>query len=62
MPIENKRDYKDILKKASKFWRTEYLYGYIQCLHTHGYIEIKESMDLIDYATELGLQKLRVKP
>ena len=61
MPEEEKKDYRVILKHASKFWLTEYLYGYIQCLLTHGHINIEESMELVDYATELGLQKLRIK-
>ena len=57
-----KRDYKDILKKASKHHNQDYLFGYVQCLHTHQHINMREAMELIDYAIELSLEKKGIKP
>ena len=54
-----KRDYRIILKKASKGWGQEYLFGYVQCLKTHGHIKMKEAMQLIDYAMALIRKKER---
>ena len=56
-----KRDYRAILKEASEGWGQEYLFGYIRCLRTHGHIRMKESMQLIDYATALISKKERDK-
>jgi len=60
MPKE-KKDYRDILKRASKNWGQEYLFGYVQCLKTHDLIDMKEAMQLIDYATALDRKKERDK-
>jgi len=50
------KDYKAILKSASDHWSREYLYGYIRCLHTCNHINMKEAMELIDYAEVLSLK------
>ena len=56
-----KRDYRAILREASKNWGQEYLFGYVRCLKTHGHIMMKEAMQLIDYATALTRKKERDK-
>ena len=54
------KDYKAIVKSASDHWSREYLYGYIVCLHACDHINMKEAMELIDYAEVLSLKE-RVK-
>ena len=61
MPEEKKKNYKVILKEASKNHTLDYLLGYIRCLNSNNLIGMKEAMDLIDYAEELSLKKKGIK-
>lgn len=53
-----KKDYKAILRECVKGWGVEYLYGYIRCLCNHNLVDnMKEGMELIDYADSLIKKK-----
>ena len=61
MPEEVKKDYMAIIKIHSKTHSRDYLYGYIQCLHTHELVNLEEAMVLVDYATKKDLIKRGIK-
>ena len=57
-----KKDYRAILRKCAQGWGAEYLYGYIRCLCNHDLVDnMKEAMELLDYADSLIKKKRRIK-